>query len=74
MPQVSKYVRTLNKAQQEALCRVHTRKHPVPEYQKQFWLRGYRAFRRQVQVGDEYAMVPWCGMWLGIEQDGYTHS
>ena len=19
-------------------------------------------------------MVPWCGMWLGIETDGYTHS
>lgn len=19
-------------------------------------------------------MVPWCGMWLGIEPDGYTHS
>lgn len=20
------------------------------------------------------AMVQWCGMWLGIEVDGYTHS
>lgn len=20
------------------------------------------------------AIVPWCGMWLGIEEDGYTHS
>jgi len=19
-------------------------------------------------------MVPWCGMWLGIEPDGHTHS
>jgi hypothetical protein len=19
-------------------------------------------------------MVPWCGMWIGIERDGYTHS
>lgn len=19
-------------------------------------------------------MVQWCGMWLGIEEDGYTHS
>lgn len=19
-------------------------------------------------------MVPWCGMWLGIEKDGHTHS
>jgi hypothetical protein len=20
------------------------------------------------------ALVPWCGMWLGIEKDGHTHS
>jgi len=19
-------------------------------------------------------MIPWCGMWLGIEPDGYAHS
>jgi len=19
-------------------------------------------------------MLPWCGMWLGIEPDGHTHS
>ncbi len=23
---------------------------------------------------DRYVMLPWCGMWLGIEPDGYTHS
>jgi hypothetical protein len=23
---------------------------------------------------DGLIMVPWCGMWLGIERDGYTHS
>lgn len=38
----------------------------------------YRRFRRSV-VGPLYRsdpclMVPWCGMWLGIEADGYTHS
>jgi len=36
----------------------------------------YREFRRTVQM--EYSgdaiLVPWCGMWLGIERDGYTHS
>ena len=34
----------------------------------------YRQFRRLVAPGYVCAMVPWCGMWLGIEQDGYTHS
>lgn len=23
---------------------------------------------------DSYILVHWCGMWLGIEKDGYTHS
>lgn len=35
---------------------------------------GYRAFRRTVQPGPGCLMVAWCGMWLGIEPDGYTHS
>lgn len=36
---------------------------------------SYIAFRRTVQRGyDNVAMVEWCGMWLGIEEDGYTHS
>jgi hypothetical protein len=36
----------------------------------------YRAFRKTVVpfVGDDCVMVPWAGMWLGIETDGYTHS
>lgn len=45
------------------------------------WLRfdqgmSYRAFRRTVQpmISDRCVMVKWCGMWLGIETDGYTHS
>ena len=55
----------LNKAQATALRKV--------------WLRdnqglGYLAFRRTVQPGWGCAMVQWCGMWLGIEPDGYTHS
>lgn len=35
---------------------------------------SYRQFRRTVATGWNCVMVPWCGMWLGIEQDGYTHS
>lgn len=39
--------------------------------------KTYREFRRlalrPMRRGDP-VMVPWCGMWLGIESDGYTHS
>jgi len=39
---------------------------------------SYREFRKRV-IGPIYAsdpclMLSWCGMWLGIEVDGYTHS
>ena len=36
----------------------------------------WRRFRKQVRpfIGDSCVMVPWKSMWLGIEQDGYTHS
>jgi len=36
--------------------------------------RAYRKFRRTVQPGPDCIMLPWCGMWLGIEPDGHTHS
>ena len=35
---------------------------------------SYRTFRRTVAAGWDCGVVKWCGMWLGIEQDGYTHS
>ena len=35
---------------------------------------SYLAFRRAVIVFHDCIMVQWCGMWLGIETDGYTHS
>lgn len=37
---------------------------------------SYLAFRHKVRpcFGDKCVVVPWCGMWLGIEPDGYTHS
>ena len=36
----------------------------------------YREFRKKVQpyFGGECVMIHWANMWLGIEQDGYTHS
>jgi hypothetical protein len=34
----------------------------------------YLEFRRTVSAGFDCVMVRWCGMWLGIEPDGYTHS
>ena len=34
----------------------------------------YLQFRRTVQQGWGCIMVQWCGMWLGIEPDGYPHT
>ncbi len=59
---------TLTKDQQQALKRKHDRNDQGMTYLQ---------FRRTVQptIGcDGAALVPWCGMWLGIETDGYTHS
>ena len=80
MPRVTRFVQTLNKAQQRALLRVYERCaiHPQPDGTPQRVINGkpmtYRAFRRTVQFSFDCAMVQWCGMWLGIELDGYTHS
>ena len=55
----------LNKAQRTALLRVWTRD---PQGMT------YLQFRRTVHYARDCVMVKWCGMWLGIEVDGYTHS
>lgn len=34
----------------------------------------YLQFRRTVQAGWDCIMLPWCGMWVGIEPDGYAHT
>lgn len=34
----------------------------------------YRAFRKLAVHSFGTLVVPWCGMWLAIEADGYTHS
>ena len=59
----------LTKEQRIALFRIYNRE----------WMakpETYLAFRRtaiQTHSG-LLIMVPWAGMWLGIEPDGYTHS
>ncbi len=58
----------ITKAQRQALKRIYLRlEFPPP----------YRVFRRSVQptfcMGG-CIMVPYCGFWLGVETDGYTHS
>jgi len=55
----------LNKAQRGALHR---------KWSQDSQGMTYRQFRATVLPGPGCAMVQWCGMWLGIESDGYTHS
>jgi hypothetical protein len=61
----------LTREQVEALKRVYDRR-------TDFWEKpkSYLAFRRTAVVSNLQGcvMVPWCNMWLGIEEDGYTHS
>lgn len=58
------------KAQRAALKRVYDRGDTtrLPE--------TYRQFRRRAWMAsyDTCIMIVWCGMMLGIEIDGYTHS
>jgi hypothetical protein len=69
------------RAQRVALMEVYNR---VPlNYRLQPRQRGertitYREFRRWCRKAgsglDYCVVVPWCGMLLGIESDGHTHS
>lgn len=58
----------LTKPQRKAVHAVHLRTVEVPT------LNSYRKFRLQVLPGPGCVMLPFAGMWLGIEPDGYTHS
>ena len=56
-----------------------TREQRVALHRK--WLQNsqgmtYRQFRRTAYNNSlmDCVIVPWSGMWLGIETDGYTHS
>lgn len=57
-----------NKAQLTALLRLYQRD-PGQH-------RTFLAFRRSATMSYPLGcmMVQWCGMWIGIEDDGYTHS
>lgn len=57
--------------QRIALWKLWARTHPSHD------MPTYRQFRKTVvgYLGDpDCIMVPWCGMWVGIEADGYTHT
>jgi len=66
----------ITRAQREALRDIYHRRQ-TPSYTPgaKTW-RGYRKFRSTARVDCvmDCVMVPWLGMVLGIETDGYTHS
>ena len=67
----------LTREQRKALHRVFLRKYPrINELRPLDRFGLYRRFRKTVVfgIGGDYIMVPFAGMWLGIETDGYTHS
>lgn len=55
------------KAQQKALLSLWQRYQQSPTFLR-FRRNAFWAF------GGDCLMVPWCGMIVGIEADGYTHS
>ena len=74
------------KAQRKALKKLFDRT-PIREvvpfgptewcYERDACKLTYKQFRRMVKptIGmDNAIVIPWCGMWLAIEADGYTHS
>lgn len=74
----------MNEAQDKALRAVFDRQAltltagrfenlPIEDQRSQRKLT-FGEFRASVEMGSGCVMVYWCGMWLGIEPDGYTHS
>lgn len=73
----------MTEEQREALRKIYDRG-PVPHIDKSpldgQWVRSKRdaTFEEFVATSvlamDGCVMVPWCGMYLGIEKDGYVHS
>ena len=74
----------ITREQREAIKRIYDR---TPLYVWQDKLVGqpkykshepltYRQFRKRAIPLHSFGcvMIQWCGMWLGIEADGYTHS
>ena len=50
----------------EAACEAYARK-PLS-------IEALEAALRPMMCGDGCVLLPWQGMWLGIETNGYTHS
>ena len=57
----------ITRAQREAILRKYQQNPDGSTSYRAFRSRAHRAFAGTV-------MLHWCGMWLGIEPDGYTHS
>jgi len=68
----------ITKPQAHALERAFSRAEPKPSEPDALraWWSRFRAFRKTVVHAsyDGCILVPWCGMWLGIERDGYSHT
>ena len=47
---------------------------PVLPHHKALTYRNFRKYVSPMFDKSGGIMVPWCGMWLGVERDGYTHS
>jgi hypothetical protein len=67
-------MRTMNKAEQLALAKLYARTcEDLPRHQRPYTC--YREFRRLAFYSINGCwMVPFAGMMVGIEADGYTHS
>ena len=68
------------RAQREAIEQLFQRTYggPRPEHPinaAMYW-RAYREFRKTAipAIGINCIMIPWCGMLVGIELDGDTHT
>jgi len=74
----------LTEIQHEALLKVFDRM-PLYLYDKMPWgkprglapeepITFHQFLENAYTSRDNVIMVPWCGMWLGVEPDGYVHS
>lgn len=58
----------------ETLYKLNDNTHPNRHMGYKMTYRQFRKLALPVFGGDGAITVPWCGMWLCIERDGYTHS
>ena len=60
----------LSKSQQRAVKNLYDRLEDTDDRE------SFLAFRRRVMpgIGGDYVGILWCGMYVGIELDGHTHT